>query len=132
MPSGVICCYGCDNFTIENVNSDGDILLMAGVIAAQYVVPSANFAVKHVNIRSGNIITEMGGRDSYAKFTNVVLNNGKVELFGAVKNLTMADVAIVGGKGAQLTEAAEFLTGNLKNFMPEKQNRVIRRVTLSP
>lgn len=133
MPSGVICCYGCDNLKIKNVESDGDILIMAGVIAEQYVVPSKNFLLENVVIESGKIVTEMGGSESYAKFIKVKVTNGSIQLFGAVKSLVMDDV-VVGGLNMvpRLIEKADFLSGPLKKFMPIKRNKIVKRVILYP
>ncbi len=120
MPSALVACYGCRDFTLSGLRSDsGDVLLFAGVIDAKYVNPSADFLVADVTIGRGSIRTEMGGTDAYARFRRVRLADGVVALGGAVRALELTDVDVRAPAGtAPITTNPDFLSGPLTAFRP--------------
>ncbi len=120
MPSALVACYGCRNFVIKDVCSDtGDILLYAGVAGGKYVVPSSDFTLKDVYLGDGNLKTEMGGINSYARLERVVVKNGIVHFQGAVANLDAHDVKTRNLSNA-FEQRLEFLEGSLSSFKPSK------------
>lgn len=120
MPSAFICCYGCRNFSIDGVKSPtGDVLLHAGVKSGEFIVPSSNFVVRNALLGEGSIRTEMGGKNSYAKFINVKSCGGDLKLRGQVADLEITRSNIRGGPYA-IEQDRSFLTGNMQKFVPSR------------
>lgn len=117
----LIACYGCTDFLIDDVRSDsGSILICAGAVAGRYIVPSANFTVSNIKMKSGSILTEMGGARSYGRFRNVALLSGAMEMRGAVSSLELTDIEITtpSAHTEPIQSKPSFLSGPLASYRP--------------
>lgn len=125
MPSALVACYGCSDFVLDDIQSDsGDVLIYAGAHKQRFVVPCANFVLSHISLRGGSVRTQMGGKDSYARFERINLNSGILELSGEVNALDIHDIDIVSpdGQTEPIIMRKNFLQGSLASFTPENPN----------